>query len=154
MDQPPGPVSRDDAGADGERDHHVSRRFSPASEADWLGAQDDARVFEQADPQIDWALAEVLAFGSLVLEGTPVRLSGEDSGRGTFSQRHVEYHDAENDRVYVPLQHCANQARSRFITARFREYAVMGFEFGYSVADPVRWCCGRRSMAISRTARR
>ena len=49
----------------------------------------------------------MLAFGSLVLEGTPVRLSGEDSGRGTFSQRHVEYHDAENDRVYVPLAHLA-----------------------------------------------
>ncbi len=52
---------------------------------------------------IDWALAEVLAFGSLVLEGTPVRLSGEDSARGTFSQRHAEYHDAESDAVYTPL---------------------------------------------------
>src|SRR5262249_55070011 len=62
---------------------------------------------------IDWALAEVLAFGSLVLEGTPVRLSGEDSGRGTFSQRHVEYHDAENDRVHVPLQHLS-QDQARF----------------------------------------
>ena len=91
-----------------------------------------------ADPKIDWALAEVLAFGSLVLEGTPVRLSGEDSARGTFSQRHVAYHDAENDRVYVPLQHlAANQARFEVYNSPLSEFAVMGFEFGYSVADPV-----------------
>src|SRR5579872_3398047 len=87
---------------------------------------------------IDWALAEVLAFGSLALEGTPVRLSGEDSGRGTFSQRHVEYHDAENDRVYVPLQHLApGQARFDVYNSPLSEFAVVGFEFGYSVADPL-----------------
>jgi 2-oxoglutarate decarboxylase len=91
---------------------------------------------------IDWALAEVLAFGTLVLEGTPVRLSGEDSGRGTFSQRHVEYHDAENDRVYVPLQHLSlengrDQARFEVYNSPLSEFAVMGFEFGYSVADPL-----------------
>jgi 2-oxoglutarate dehydrogenase E1 component len=87
---------------------------------------------------IDWALAETLAFGSLVLEGTPVRLSGEDTGRGTFSQRHVEYHDAENDRVYVPLQHLApGQARFDVYNSPLSEFAVVGFEFGYSVADPL-----------------
>jgi 2-oxoglutarate dehydrogenase E1 component len=87
---------------------------------------------------IDWALAEVLAFGSLVLEGTPVRLSGEDSGRGTFSQRHVEYHDYEDDHVYVPLQHLApDQARFDVYNSPLSEFAVMGFEFGYSVADPL-----------------
>ena len=92
---------------------------------------------------IDWALAEVLAFGSLVLDGTPVRLSGEDSGRGTFSQRHAEYHDYENDRVYVPLQHLASgpefprQARFDVYNSPLSEFAVMGFEFGYSVADPL-----------------
>jgi 2-oxoglutarate dehydrogenase E1 component len=87
---------------------------------------------------IDWALAETLAFGSLVLEGTPVRLSGQDSGRATFSQRHVEYHDAENDRVYVPLQHLSpNQERFEVYNSPLSEYAVMGFEFGYSVADPL-----------------
>jgi 2-oxoglutarate dehydrogenase E1 component len=91
-----------------------------------------------ADAHIDWALAEVLAFGTLVLDGTPVRLSGEDSGRGTFSQRHVEYHDAENDRVYVPLQHLApGQARFEVYNSPLSEFAVMGFEFGYSVADPL-----------------
>jgi 2-oxoglutarate dehydrogenase E1 component len=87
---------------------------------------------------IDWALAELLAFGSLVLEGTPVRLSGEDSGRGTFSQRHVEYHDAENDSVYVPLQHLdPAQARFEIYNSPLSEFAVLGFEFGYSVADPL-----------------
>jgi multifunctional 2-oxoglutarate metabolism enzyme len=95
------------------------------------------------DAHIDWALAEVLAFGTLVLDGTPVRLSGEDSGRGTFSQRHVEYHDAENDYVYVPLQHLARpelgekQARFDVYNSPLSEFAVMGFEFGYSVADPL-----------------
>ena len=87
---------------------------------------------------IDWALAETLAFGSLVLEGTPVRLSGQDSGRGTFSQRHAEFHDAESDRVYVPLQHLApGQARFEVFNSPLSEYSVMGFEFGYSVADPL-----------------
>lgn len=95
-------------------------------------------TFAASGAHIDWALAEVLAFGSLVLEGTPVRLSGEDSGRGTFSQRHVEYHDAENDRVYVPLQHLSpDQARFDVYNSPLSEFAVMGFEFGYSVADPL-----------------
>ncbi|HYK59021.1 MAG TPA: 2-oxoglutarate dehydrogenase E1 component, partial [Bryobacteraceae bacterium] len=91
----------------------------------------------QGGPHIDWALAETLAFGSLVLEGTPVRLSGQDSGRGTFSQRHAEYHDAETDRVYAPLQHlAANQARFEVYNSPLSEYGVVGFEFGYSIADP------------------
>jgi len=89
-------------------------------------------------PNVDWALAETLAFGSLVLEGTPVRLSGQDSGRGTFSQRHVEFHDAETDRVYSPLQHlAANQASFEVYNSPLSEFGVVGFEFGYSVADPL-----------------
>ncbi len=100
--------------------------------------RDSFQAAAGSDSHIDWALAEVLAFGTLVLEGTPVRLSGEDSGRGTFSQRHVEYHDAENDRVYVPLQHIAEkQARFDVYNSPLSEFAVMGFEFGYSVADPL-----------------
>jgi 2-oxoglutarate decarboxylase len=89
-------------------------------------------------PHVDWALAETLAFGSLVLEGTPVRLSGQDSGRGTFSQRHVEFHDAETDRVYAPLQHLApNQASFEVYNSPLSEFGIVGFEFGYSVADPL-----------------
>jgi len=89
-------------------------------------------------PHVDWALAETLAFGSLVLEGTPVRLSGQDSGRGTFSQRNVEFHDSETDRLYTPLQHLAsNQASFEVYNSPLSEFAVVGFEFGYSVADPL-----------------
>jgi 2-oxoglutarate dehydrogenase E1 component len=89
-------------------------------------------------PHVDWGLAETLAFGSLLLEGTPVRLSGQDCARGTFSHRHVEYHDVENDRVYAPLQHLApQQARFEVYNSPLSEYAIVGFEFGYSVADPL-----------------
>jgi len=96
-----------------------------------------------ADPDpskapIDWAFAEALSFGSLALEGTPVRLSGQDSGRGTFSQRHLAFYDSETGRRYVPLQHMApNQARFDVFDSSLSEYAVLGFEFGYSVADPL-----------------
>ena len=74
-----------------------------------------------------------------MLEGTPVRLSGQDSGRGTFSQRHVEFHDAETDRVYSPLQHlvAADQASFEVYNSPLSEFGVVGFEFGYSVADPL-----------------
>ncbi len=87
---------------------------------------------------IDWATGETLAFGSLVMEGTPVRLSGQDSGRGTFSQRHLVYYDSENGDPYIPLQHLApGQARFDVFDSSLSEYAVMGFEFGYTVADPL-----------------
>ncbi len=87
---------------------------------------------------IDWAFAETLAFGTLVLEGTPVRLSGQDSGRGTFSQRHLEFYDHETGEMYVPLEHLSeDQARFHVVDSSLSEYAVMGFEFGYSVADPL-----------------
>ena len=87
---------------------------------------------------IDWAFAEALAFGTLALEGTPVRLSGQDSSRGTFSQRHLAFHDSETGRRYIPLQHVApDQARFDVYDSSLSEYAVLGFEFGYSVADPL-----------------
>ena len=86
---------------------------------------------------IDWATGEVLAFGSLVLEGVPVRLSGQDSGRGTFSQRHLVYYDNETGHPHVPLRHLAkDQAPFDVFDSSLSEYAVMGFEFGYSLADP------------------
>jgi len=87
---------------------------------------------------LDWAAGETLAFGSLVLEGTPVRLSGQDSGRGTFSQRHLEFFDYEKGSKHIPLQHLAkDQAKFQVWDSSLSEYAVMGFEFGYSVADPM-----------------
>jgi multifunctional 2-oxoglutarate metabolism enzyme len=87
---------------------------------------------------IDWGFAETLAFGSMVLEGTPVRLSGEDVTRGTFTQRHLEFSDYETGEGYCPLKHLSpNQAKFEAVDSLLSEYAVMGFEFGYSVADPV-----------------
>jgi 2-oxoglutarate dehydrogenase E1 component len=90
------------------------------------------------DGPVDWAFAEALAFGTLALEGTPVRLSGQDSGRGTFSQRHLAFYDSETAQKYVPLQHVSpDQARFDVFDSSLSEYAVVGFEFGYSVADPL-----------------
>jgi len=87
---------------------------------------------------IDWAFGEALAFGTLVLEGTPVRLSGQDSGRGTFSQRHLAFYDSEYGKRYIPMQHIApDQARFDVYDSSLSEFAVLGFEFGYSVADPL-----------------
>jgi 2-oxoglutarate dehydrogenase E1 component len=87
---------------------------------------------------LDWAFGEALAFGTLVLEGTAVRLSGQDSGRGTFSQRHLAFYDFETEKRYVPMQHIApDQARFDVLDSSLSEYAVLGFEFGYSVADPL-----------------
>ena len=87
---------------------------------------------------IDWAFGEALAFGSLVLEGTPVRLSGQDSGRGTFSQRHLAFYDSEDGTHYIPMQHVSpDQARFDVYDSSLSEFAVLGFEFGYSVADPL-----------------
>ncbi|MEP7354144.1 MAG: multifunctional oxoglutarate decarboxylase/oxoglutarate dehydrogenase thiamine pyrophosphate-binding subunit/dihydrolipoyllysine-residue succinyltransferase subunit [Acidobacteriota bacterium] len=87
---------------------------------------------------VDWALAEALAFGSLLLEGTPVRLSGQDSGRGTFSQRHAEFHDYETNALYRPLANLSQtQGRFEIYNSPLSEYGVLGFEFGYSVADPM-----------------
>ncbi|MFY9723843.1 MAG: multifunctional oxoglutarate decarboxylase/oxoglutarate dehydrogenase thiamine pyrophosphate-binding subunit/dihydrolipoyllysine-residue succinyltransferase subunit [Bryobacteraceae bacterium] len=87
---------------------------------------------------LDWALAESLAFGTLALEGTAVRLSGQDSGRGTFSQRHLAFYDFETGKRYIPMQHISpDQARFDVFDSSLSEYAVLGFEFGYSVADPL-----------------
>jgi 2-oxoglutarate dehydrogenase E1 component len=86
---------------------------------------------------IDWATAELLAFGSLLVEGRPVRLAGQDSRRGTFSQRFAAVIDRKTNEPYVPLKHLTpNQARFDVFDSLLSEYAAMGFEYGYSVAAP------------------
>jgi 2-oxoglutarate dehydrogenase E1 component len=86
---------------------------------------------------IDWALAEALAFGSLVTEGTPVRLSGQDCSRGTFSQRHAVVVDQTNGQEYAPLDHISEtQARFWVYDSHLSEAGVLGFEYGYSLAAP------------------
>ncbi|HEX4261793.1 MAG TPA: 2-oxoglutarate dehydrogenase E1 component, partial [Acetobacteraceae bacterium] len=86
---------------------------------------------------IDWSTAEALAFGSLLLEGHHVRLSGEDSQRGTFSNRHSVLIDQTNQHEYVPLNNIAEgQAKFEVFNSLLSEAGVLGFEYGYSVADP------------------
>jgi 2-oxoglutarate dehydrogenase E1 component len=86
---------------------------------------------------LDWALAEALAFGSLLVEGTPVRLSGQDSSRGTFNQRHAVLVDQRTGEEYAPLDRLAEtQARFEVYDSQLSEAAVLGFEYGYSLADP------------------
>ncbi|MEH0575787.1 multifunctional oxoglutarate decarboxylase/oxoglutarate dehydrogenase thiamine pyrophosphate-binding subunit/dihydrolipoyllysine-residue succinyltransferase subunit [Streptomyces sp. B21-108] len=89
------------------------------------------------DGTIDWGMGETLAVGSLLLEGTPVRLSGQDSQRGTFGQRHAVLIDRETGEEHTPLQYLnEDQARYNVYNSLLSEYAVMGFEYGYSLARP------------------
>ncbi len=86
---------------------------------------------------VDWALGETFAFGSLLLEGVPVRLAGQDSRRGTFGQRHAVLVDRKTGEEYLPLQHLADdQAPFYVYDSLLSEYAAMGFEYGYAVARP------------------
>jgi len=85
---------------------------------------------------IDWAMGELLAFGSLLTEGTPVRLCGQDSRRGTFTQRHAVLIDRETAEEWTPLLYLGNQARFWAYDSLLSEFAAMGFEYGYSVERP------------------
>jgi 2-oxoglutarate dehydrogenase E1 component len=86
---------------------------------------------------IDWSTAEALAFGTLLDDGFPVRLSGQDSERGTFSQRHSVLIDQRTEARYIPLNHIRDgQARCEVINSMLSEEAVLGFEYGYSLAEP------------------
>jgi len=95
-----------------------------------------AKMGEGAAP-IDWAFAEAMAFGSLVLDGTRVRLSGQDSGRGTFSQRHAVLYDTQTGNAWVPLSELRSDrdpaARFEVFDSSLSEEGVLGFEYGYSV---------------------
>ncbi|MGC0367981.1 multifunctional oxoglutarate decarboxylase/oxoglutarate dehydrogenase thiamine pyrophosphate-binding subunit/dihydrolipoyllysine-residue succinyltransferase subunit [Microbacterium sp. SLBN-111] len=83
---------------------------------------------------IDWAFGELLAFGSVLMEGTPVRLAGQDSRRGTFVQRHAVLHDRNNGQEWLPLANLSeNQGRFWVYDSLLSEYAAMAFEYGYSV---------------------
>jgi 2-oxoglutarate dehydrogenase E1 component len=113
-------------------------RVPPGFETHPKLAKQLARRREQFESsRIDWALGEALAFGSLALEGTPVRLSGEDSGRGTFSQRHAVLYDHRTGVPYVPLAHLGeSETPFQVFDSLLSEFAVMGFEYGYSVEYP------------------
>jgi len=98
---------------------------------------DRRREMVETGEGIDWSMGEHLALGSLLNEGFPVRLSGQDSERGTFSQRHSVLIDQETERRWTPLKHVANdQAHFEVINSMLSEEAVLGFEYGYSLAEP------------------
>ena len=95
-----------------------------------------AKMFESGEG-FDWATGEALAFGSLLTEGYPVRLSGQDSTRGTFSQRHSGLVNQDTEERYYPLNNVRpGQAQYEVIDSMLSEYAVLGFEYGYSMAEP------------------
>ncbi|MDP1724948.1 MAG: 2-oxoglutarate dehydrogenase E1 component [Alphaproteobacteria bacterium] len=95
------------------------------------------KAMMETGAHIDWAMGEALAFGSLLLEGHIIRLSGQDSGRGTFSHRHAILYDQENEKKYIPLNNI-NEKQSRFevYDSPLSEFAVLGFEYGYSITQP------------------
>jgi 2-oxoglutarate dehydrogenase E1 component len=100
----------------------------------------ERKVFEEGGPY-EWHYAEALAFGSLLLEGIPIRLSGQDSSRGTFSTRHSVLYDAKTGKPYVPLMHLAKkQARICIYNSPLSEAAVLGFDYGYSLDYPKMLC--------------
>ena len=108
--------------------HDKLRRFVSERRKNWRARQN-----------IDWAFAESLAFGSIVMEGHPIRLSGEDCGRGTFSQRHAVWWDvsSKTPKQHVPLRDMsADQGNFSIYDSPLSEYAVLGFDYGYSLAQP------------------
>jgi multifunctional 2-oxoglutarate metabolism enzyme len=101
-----------------------------------LARQFDARAKLYHEGQVEWATAELLAFGSLAMEGFDVRLSGEDSRRGTFSQRHATVTDYETGARWTPLKHLEGASgRVHIYDSLLSEYAAVGYEYGYSVAN-------------------
>ena len=101
---------------------------------------DAKRAMFENGKDFDWATAEALAFGSLLSEGYNVRLSGQDSGRGTFSQRHAVWIDQKDERKFIPL--CTlPHGRFEVYDSPLSEYGVLGFEYGYALADPKSLVC-------------
>jgi 2-oxoglutarate dehydrogenase E1 component len=102
-----------------------------------LKSQLERRLQTIEEGGIDWGQAEALAFGSLLVEGIPIRLTGQDTERGTFSHRHAVLHDVHTGETYTPLQNVDEQTASfEIYNSPLSEYACLGFEYGYSVAAP------------------
>ena len=133
---------RGDTGVASERLREIGRGLVTVPEGFRLNPKiarqlDAKRAAIEAGEGIDWATAEAFAVASLCAEGTHVRMSGQDSGRGTFSQRHAVLVDQESEERYVPINHVSpGQATFEIIDSPLSEAAVVGFEYGYSLADP------------------
>jgi 2-oxoglutarate dehydrogenase E1 component len=129
-------------GVDSEALRHIGRQIT-AMPNEFVGHKNIEKLMErrremvESGQGIDWSMAEALSFGSLLKEGYPVRLSGQDSERGTFSQRHCVLIDQETERRYTPLKYVSpDQAKFEVINTMLSEEAVLGFEYGYSLAEP------------------
>ena len=119
---------------------HVRDGFHVQPKIKRIVIERQRKVFDAGGPY-EWHYAEALAFGSLLLEGLPVRLSGQDSSRGTFSTRHSVLYDAKTGEPYVPLMHLAKkQARICIYNSQLSEAAVLGFDYGYSLDYPEMLC--------------
>jgi 2-oxoglutarate dehydrogenase E1 component len=142
LEQAPVDDRRGDTGVAGETLRQIGRSLVTVPEGFRLNPKiarqlEAKRAAIEAGEGIDWATAEALAIGSLCAEGTHVRMSGQDSGRGTFSQRHAVLVDQETEARYVPIDHVSpGQAPFEIIDSPLSEAAVVGFEYGYSLADP------------------
>ena len=119
---------------------HIPGGFEVQPKIQRIVIDHQRKVFEDGGPY-EWHYAEALAFGSLLLDGIPVRLSGQDSSRGTFSTRHSVLYDAKTGKPYVPLMHLAEkQARICIYNSPLSEAAVLGFDYGYSLEYPKMLC--------------
>ena len=93
----------------------------------------DHRIKQLEENRIDWATAEAMAFGTLIKEGVGVRLSGQDVARGTFSQRHLRFHDQITGEEYEPFRHLSRDSKLELVTSNLSEFGVLGFEYGLSI---------------------
>jgi 2-oxoglutarate dehydrogenase E1 component len=141
------PALEVDTSLPGERLLEIARKITTAPE-DFNVHPKIQRLFDQrmkmalGEKPVDWGMAEALAMGTLLWEGIPVRLSGQDCGRGTFNQRHAAIIDAENGTVYHPLAHMhSGQGRFTVIDSPLSESAPLGFEYGYSRDYPDALVC-------------
>jgi 2-oxoglutarate dehydrogenase E1 component len=144
-----------------EKLQHIAERITRAPDGFSVHPKINKLLQQRAEMaagkrRVDWGMAEALAFGSLVTEGIPIRLTGQDSRRGTFNQRHAALIDTRTNADYVPLaQHRRRPGevhRARQPAQRSGGAAVSSTATAASF--PMRWCCGRRSSAISPTAPR
>ena len=116
---------------------------------------EDRKKLTQDNGKLDWAAAELMAYGSLLLEGRDVRLSGEDVKRGTFTHRHAVITDENNDKEYCRLCNLGKKQGRFFIyNSLLSEYGVLGFEYGYAMPHPRRLFYGKPSTAILPTVRK
>jgi 2-oxoglutarate dehydrogenase E1 component len=145
--QPPYSHEEPDTRVSAKEISHIVDRITHVPEGFRVQPQIRKMILERRKKQhaeggpFDWSYAEALAFGSLLIEGTPVRLSGQDSRRGTFSQRHSVLYDVETRERYIPLANLSpNQARFCVYNSMLSEAAVLGFDYGYSLDFPDMLC--------------